>query len=89
MVQSVNGSTPIPSNIENNRPASAPVYAEKKFGRFNVSRSSIKRCFSGVKTSGKAPKKPIKDRKIAAQNVIEAKIRVSKNQSAVVKKNAE
>lgn len=85
MVQNVNGSTPIPSNIENNKPASAPNYADHNFSRFNVSKSSVKRRYSGIKTSDNFPKKPIKARKIASQNVIEAKIRVSKNQSAVVK----
>ena len=85
MVQSVNGSTPVPSNIENNKAASAPVYADNKFSRFNVSKSPLKRCYSGINTSGKVPTKPINARKIASQNVIEAKVRISKNQSAVVK----
>ena len=85
MVQNVNGSTPIPSNIENDKSASAPVYADNNFSRFNVSKSPVKRRYSGIKTSDNIPKKGIKARKIASQNVIEAKIRVSKNQSAVVK----
>lgn len=86
MTQLVTGFAPIPSNIEQNKPASTPARTEGNFGRFNITRSSIKQYFSNITRSSTAPKKPIKNRKVAVQNIIESKIRISKNQSAAVKK---
>ena len=90
MVKSVNGSPQASTNIENNQLNTTPVRAKKKIGRFNISSAQAKQYLNNFQintleaTNAVSP--PIKNRKIAVNNVIDTKIRILKNQISIVKR---
>ncbi len=91
MVKSVKGSPQASTNIENNQLNTAPVRAKKKIGRFNISSAQVKQYINNfqinsLEAANAVSPLPIKNRKIAVNNVIDTKIRILKNQISIVKR---